>query len=152
MIPSWHPKPLSVVAAVCLLLVWFSYYWGHASSQREALVPALNKATAPSTPPSRPSSHESNSKSSNKYSRIAKVTIAANTLDSPVIHRAIESHRVQNDLHRYRHFVGTNEVVGGLMESDAQGRPSGAWSKPAYLMSVLVAELEKPESERLEWV
>ncbi len=69
-----------------------------------------------------------------------------------MVHRALRSHKVHNDLHGYRHFIGSREVVSELTESDVQGRPTGAWSKPAYLISVLVAELERPAHERLEWV
>lgn len=87
-----------------------------------------------------------------RQARIAKVTVAANTLNSTIIHRALRSHEVQNEIHGYQHFIATGELVGDLSENDKQGRPRGAWSKPAYLMSIIVAELTKPESERLEWV
>lgn len=87
-----------------------------------------------------------------RQARIAKVTVAANTLNSTIIHRALRSHEVQNEIHGYRHFIATGELVGDLSERDKQGRPRGAWSKPAYLMSIIVAELTKPESERLEWI
>jgi hypothetical protein len=42
--------------------------------------------------------------------------------------------------------------VGDLSEHDSQHRPRGAWSKPAYLLSLIVNELTKPEDERLEWL
>lgn len=85
-------------------------------------------------------------------SRIAKVTVAANTLNTSVIHQALRTHQVQNELHGYTHFITTGELVSDLSENDSQGRPRGAWSKPAYLLSLIVAELTKPESERLEWL
>lgn len=85
-------------------------------------------------------------------SRIAKVTVAVNTLNSSIIHHALHTHKVQNDLHGYIHHIATDEVVGDMSESDPKGRPRGAWSKPAYLLSIIVTELTKPESERLKWV
>lgn len=87
-----------------------------------------------------------------RQTRIGKVTVAANSLNSTVIHRALRSHQVQNEIHGYPHFIATGELVGDLSENDNQKRPRGAWSKPAYLMSIIVAELAKPESERLEWI
>lgn len=85
-------------------------------------------------------------------SRIAKATVAINSLNSPLIHDALRTHQVQNDIHGYRHHITTSELVGDFSENDSQNRPRGAWSKPAYLMSIIVAELTKPESERLDWI
>ena len=85
-------------------------------------------------------------------SRIAKATVAVNTLDSPLARRALDTHRLHNHHHGYRQFVATNEVVGELTEHDPKGRPRGAWSKPAYLLSLIVTELQKDERSRLEWI
>ncbi|KAF4631342.1 hypothetical protein G7Y89_g6794 [Cudoniella acicularis] len=87
-----------------------------------------------------------------KPTRIAKVTVAANALNSTIIHRALRSHQVQNEIHGYAHHIATGELVGDLSENDSQGRPRGAWSKPAFLLSLIVAELTKPEHERLDWI
>ena len=85
-------------------------------------------------------------------SRIAKVTVAANALKGGIIHRAIQSHRVQNEMHGYQYFIAENQAVSELIEHDTKNRPKGAWTKPAFLLSVLVAELEKDEKDRLEWI
>jgi hypothetical protein len=85
-------------------------------------------------------------------SRIAKVTVAANTLNTSIIHDSLKTHQVQNELHGYLHHITTAELVSDLSENDVQHRPRGAWSKPAYLLALIVAELTKPESERLEWL
>jgi hypothetical protein len=87
-----------------------------------------------------------------RTARIGKVTVAANTLDSPIIHRALQSHKRHNAKHGYPHFIAMNEAVSGLTENDYQDRPKGAWTKPAYLLSILVAEMQKPENERLDWI
>ncbi|KAG7123357.1 hypothetical protein HYQ45_013846 [Verticillium longisporum] len=55
-------------------------------------------------------------------------------------------------MHGYHHYIATNQAVGDLIENEADRRPQGAWTKPAYLLSLIVAELEKPEDERLEWI
>ena len=85
-------------------------------------------------------------------SRIAKVTVAANKLDSPVIHRALVSHQVQNELHGYSHFLATKEAVTDLVATDSYHNGGGTWTKPAFLLSIMVAELEKPVADRLEWL
>ena len=77
-------------------------------------------------------------------SRVAKATVAINSLNSPLIHDALRTHQVQNELHGYRHHINTVELLDDLSENDNQKRPRGAWSKPAYLMSLIVAELTKP--------
>ena len=85
-------------------------------------------------------------------SRIAKATVAVNSLNTPLIQKALSTHMRHNDLHNYRHHITTVEVVGDLSENDPQHRPRGAWSKPALLLSIIVAELAKSESERLDWI
>jgi len=85
-------------------------------------------------------------------SRIAKATVAVNGLNSGLIEDALRTHKVQNDIHGYTHHIATSEVVGDLSEASPKKGPRGKWSKPAYLLSLIVAELNKPESERLEWI
>jgi UDP-2,3-diacylglucosamine pyrophosphatase LpxH len=85
-------------------------------------------------------------------SRVAKASIAVNTLNNTIIHKAFRTHQVQNKIHGYVHHIATTEIVGDLSEHDSQHRPRGAWSKPAYLLSLIVNELTKPEDERLEWL
>jgi len=120
--------------AIASLAIW--YLWWIFRSKVVVIFPVLHDSPIDPEP----------------CSRIAKVTVAVNSLNSPLIHDALRTHEVQNDLHGYRHHITTTEVVGDLSENDSQKRPRGAWSKPAYLMSIIVAELEKPESERLEWI
>ena len=83
--------------------------------------------------------------------RVGKVSVAANKLDNDIIHRALLSHQTQNDIHGYPQFTAPYEAVGGFIERHKK-KPSGAWTKPAYLLAVVVNELEKSEDERLEWV
>lgn len=85
-------------------------------------------------------------------SKIAKVTVAVNKLDNELIHRSLKTHERQNELHGYQHFIASQQAVSDLIENDSRHRPKGAWTKPAYLLSLIVAELQKPEEERLEWL
>jgi hypothetical protein len=85
-------------------------------------------------------------------SKIAKATVATNTLNNSVIHQALRTHQVQNEMHGYIHHITNQELVSDLSEHDSQKRPKGAWSKPAYLLGLIVSELTKPENERLEWI
>jgi hypothetical protein len=95
---------------------------------------------------------ETERKPAGPLSRIGKVTVATNKLNSPLIDRALQTHAVQNDIHGYLHFIAENQAVSGLIENDQKHRPQGAWTKPAYMMSIIVAELQRPEEERLEWL
>ncbi|RFU30505.1 hypothetical protein B7463_g5811, partial [Scytalidium lignicola] len=118
--------------------------------------PASNHKPAASTPPNPSDPHDLHPPIYNDspalLSKIGKVTVAANKLNSPTIERALRSHDVQNEIHGYVHHIASNEVVGSLVEADSKGMPKGAWSKPAYLLSVVVAELAKKEEDRLEWI
>jgi hypothetical protein len=103
-----------------------------------------SNATSPPPPPPPPPTKN--------VTRIAKATVATNTLNNSIIRQALRTHQVQNELHGYIHHITTEELVSDLSEHDTKGRPRGAWSKPAYLLGLIVAELTKPESERLEWI
>lgn len=85
-------------------------------------------------------------------SKVAKATVATNTLNNSIINQALRSHAVQNEMHGYIHHITNQELVSDLSEHDSKNRPRGAWSKPAYLLGLIVAELAKPEGERLEWL
>jgi hypothetical protein len=84
-------------------------------------------------------------------SKVAKVSVATNKFDDPIIHRARRSHEVQNKIHGYEYFIGTNEVLSDLIDHKT-GKSRGAWTKPAYLLSLVVSELEKAKDERLDWL
>ena len=122
------------LAALAILSLWWSF-----RSQLTVVVPHFKSCLTTATPPE-------------PRARVAKVTVAVNALNATVIYDALQTHKVQNDLHGYTHYISTTELVGDLMENDSQKRPRGAWSKPAYLLAIIVAELTKPESERLQWV
>lgn len=141
-----------VLAATCVLLLWLVHLQ---HSRLECDLPVVvQHFDAPPPQPMTPGPTPAPTLSSppKKLSKIAKVTVAANNLKVPVVHRALKSHQVQNEMHGYLQFIGENEVVSDVTENDPFRRPSGAYTKPAYLLSVIVAELQKPEDERLEWI
>lgn len=53
---------------------------------------------------------------------------------------AVRTHEEHNALHGYELKVLRERIVGSF------------WSKPAYLLSLVVSELAKPEAERKEWI
>ncbi|EXJ82227.1 hypothetical protein A1O3_06040 [Capronia epimyces CBS 606.96] len=71
--------------------------------------------------------------------RIGLVSMAYGN-DTAVYDRAIESHARHAARHKYPLFVLRREVAEGY------------WSKTLYLISLLIQELAKPESTRLEWL
>lgn len=60
--------------------------------------------------------------------------------DNELYEAAIRSHDEHNELHGYGMSVLREKIV------------NGHWSKPAYLLSLLVQELAKDEEERAEWM
>lgn len=70
--------------------------------------------------------------------RVGKCTIL---LDGDSLReRAIRTHEEHDRLHGYRLHVLRQPLLGEH------------WSKPAYVLSLLLRELSKPEDERLEWL
>ena len=57
-----------------------------------------------------------------------------------VYERALRSHDLHNEFHGYPMFVLRRQSL------------SEFWSKPAFLLDLLLTELSKPEDERLGWL
>ncbi|KAK5114035.1 hypothetical protein LTR85_010341 [Meristemomyces frigidus] len=70
--------------------------------------------------------------------RIGKCTILFN--GNSFWERAIRTHEQHDRLHGYRLHVLRQNLLDDV------------WSKPAYILSLLLRELAKPESDRLEWL
>lgn len=148
-------RTVGVLVVLCLLLIWLSTIQGFRLTPEPILGsdpnPAVNsKTNDEATKPE--SANNETTTSTQPRSRIGKVTVAANQLDSDTITRALKTHERHNVRHGYVHYIARNQVVGSLIENDRLGRPQGAWTKPAYLLAILVDELQKPEEERLEWL
>lgn len=73
-------------------------------------------------------------------SRIARVTVSFNAEGDDIWARAIALQQRHADTHGYPLFVLRRELLPSY------------WSKPAYLLSVMLRECEKPEAERLRWL
>jgi len=54
--------------------------------------------------------------------------------------RAIARQQLHSDMHGYDLFLLREKLLSRL------------WSKPAYILGVLLKELEKPAHERLQWL
>lgn len=72
-------------------------------------------------------------------SRIGKVTILFGTL-SQAYERALRTHELHDRLNNYPLHVLRYSLLDDV------------WTKPAYILSILLRELAKPEGERLEWL
>ena len=72
-------------------------------------------------------------------SLIGKVTILFHGRD-PTYIRAIQTHQAHNRLHGYPLLALRHAILDGI------------WSKPAYLLAVLLEEMRKPDGQRLKWL
>ena len=73
-------------------------------------------------------------------SKIAKITMLYGDSPNPAYERALQSHALHADMHGYPLFVLRQKMLGRL------------WTKPAWILSTVLAELAKPPRERLEWL
>lgn len=58
----------------------------------------------------------------------------------PIYERALQTHKDHNRLHGYPMFVQRTPILDGL------------WSKQAAIQHIVLRELAKPESQRLQWL
>jgi hypothetical protein len=72
-------------------------------------------------------------------SLIAKVTILFHGKD-PTYIRAIQTHQAHNRRFGYPLLILRHGILDGI------------WSKPAYLLAILLEELRKPNGHRLQWL
>ena len=70
--------------------------------------------------------------------RVGKCTILFN--GNPFWERCIRTHEQHDKVHGYRLHVLRHHLMDDV------------WSKPAYVLSLLLRELSKPDSERLDWL
>lgn len=74
-----------------------------------------------------------------KPQTIGKATLNFHGDDSTFI-RALKTHEMHNERYGYPMFLLQEPLI------------EGNFSKPAYLLSVLLDELRKPEEHRLQWI
>ncbi|KIX97764.1 uncharacterized protein Z520_06542 [Fonsecaea multimorphosa CBS 102226] len=72
--------------------------------------------------------------------KIAKITMLYGDTYSEAYERALESHSRHADMHGYPMYVLRQKILGRL------------WTKPAWILGVVLEELAKPPKERLEWL
>jgi hypothetical protein len=84
--------------------------------------------------------HESNEFSDPSLNaEIGKVTMSYGTVP-PIYERALSRQVLHGELHGYKTFVLRSKIMPRL------------WSKPAYILSIILQELEKPKEDRLKWL
>jgi hypothetical protein len=71
--------------------------------------------------------------------RVAKVSILFGGTH-PVYERALRTHEAHDRLHGYPIFVLRESLLDDV------------WTKPAYILSLILRELAKPKGQRLEWL
>ncbi|KAI5195360.1 hypothetical protein E4T38_09096 [Aureobasidium subglaciale] len=71
--------------------------------------------------------------------RIAKVSAHFGTQD-PAYEQALRTHSDHANRHGYSVLDMRSQIFDAL------------WNKPAYILSIILAELQKPEGDRLEWL
>ena len=59
---------------------------------------------------------------------------------NPVYERALRLHEAHSELAGHPMFVLRERLLSGL------------WSKPAFILSIMLQELAKPEDQRLQWL
>jgi hypothetical protein len=70
--------------------------------------------------------------------RVGKCTIVL--YGSSIYERTVQTHTLHDRLHGYPLYVLRQSIMDDV------------WSKPAYILSLVLRELAKPPSERLEWL
>ncbi|KAK3115527.1 hypothetical protein LTR53_005022 [Teratosphaeriaceae sp. CCFEE 6253] len=125
-----------------------SYNAGSGRPQPSALVPETTPRTESRTglaPSSQPMPIGETIKNGVKEedrlgarTRVGKCTLVFN--GNSYWERALRTHEEHDKLHGYRLHVLRQKLLDGV------------WSKPAYVLSLLLRELAKPEGERLEWL
>ncbi|KAK2629707.1 hypothetical protein QTJ16_000527 [Diplocarpon rosae] len=75
----------------------------------------------------------------NGQKTISKVSMLYGN-QKPGFERAMKTHEEHNRLHGYRMHLLRHEILDNV------------WSKPAYILSILLQELTKPETERVSWL
>ncbi|KAI9694937.1 MAG: hypothetical protein M1822_000554 [Bathelium mastoideum] len=70
--------------------------------------------------------------------RIAKCTISFSY--NPVYERALRTHDAHNQLHNYPLYINREPILDDV------------WTKPAWILEILLHELARPAAERLEWL
>ncbi|KKY27492.1 putative galactosyl transferase gma12 mnn10 family protein [Phaeomoniella chlamydospora] len=134
-----NPRPARRILVI-ILLVFLLTYWNSWYFDGEAFYKTDVRSKDEST-------RIQGGSSLNETSKVAKVTVAINP--PSYWDRVLKSHKVQNELHGYQHFLGDQPLV---FEKHIPNRPYGTWSKPAYVLELLLHELGKPEDQRLEWL
>ena len=110
---------------------WYSSSWGRPSTNSDSTSP-INYTLGDSidAPPG--------SSLYKSAPRIAKCTISFN--HNPVYERALRTHDAHNQMHNYPLYISRQTILDDV------------WTKPAWVLALMLRELARPPVERLEWL
>ncbi len=80
------------------------------------------------------------SKAEPPESRVGKVHAVFGEQRNPVYERALALHQEHSEANGHPMFVLRERILSGL------------WSKPAFILGIIVEELARPREERLQWL
>lgn len=98
------------------------------------------------------------SSSSSPNQKVAKVSMLHGSLAKSIFHSAMLTQDNHASLHDYPIYIMRNEIVPSCRGLPAKCNPqdahslAGNWNKELYLQSILITELAKPDSERVDWL
>ena len=98
------------------------------------------------------------SKPSSPKTRIAKVSMLHDSFGESIFDIAMRSQEEHASIHGYPIHVMRHEMMPSCHGLPAKCNPrdahnlAGSWNKELYLQSILIAELAKPEVDRVDWL
>lgn len=117
------------ITILVLLILALIYHFGEGN----------HRTTTPAWVPSPTSSHEEIGDTLALRSQVGKVHAVFGE-PNPVYERALVLHKAHSDAMGHPMFVLRERLLSGL------------WSKPGFILSVMLQELAKPEENRLKWL
>lgn len=125
-------KMLARVSALSILLLIILYTFQH-NSKTDTLFLGANSPQYQIQP------SDTSVSTLNHVPKVGKVHAIFGE-PNPVYERALELHRKHSERNGHPMFVLREKILSGL------------WSKPAFIMGIIVQELTKPKTERLQWL
>ena len=130
---------------------------GQVSSPVDATRPKRLQKPSQPAPSKKPLSITSPSTPSPKP-KIAKVSMLSDSLTSSIYDSAIRTQENHASLHNYPIHIMRHEIMPSCRGLPVKCNPrdahslAGKWNRELYLQSILITELTKPDSERVEWL
>ncbi|KAF4552088.1 Hypothetical protein D9617_11g009360 [Elsinoe fawcettii] len=135
-------RTLLLVLVPLSLLLWFLHSVANSHVRSDVPPHRAFRHAGPESghPSSLGSKHRKGNGVTSRIGKVSGVFYDKVTPLSRAYEDALLSHLEHDDLYHYPHHVLRNKLL------------PGTWSREAYVYSILVQELEKPASERLDWL